>query len=162
MLHTVQWAREVDKITEQSHEIDDDFVRDLRYAISKLARSQRAQRQRDMRPLPYSHSSALATLDRLGSTTPTQLAVQEGVRKPSITRVLAILEQQGLVRRATDPTDARQNIVRITPAGRRAVTESRQLVDQWYRSLLAQIEPEDVQTLRESLPALRALADKTY
>ncbi len=115
-----------------------------------------------MRALPWSHSSALVTLERLGHATPTQLAIQEGVRKPSITRVLAILEQQGFVSRVPHPNDARQSIVRITPEGTAALTESRRLVDDVYRSLLLRLSPGDLQMVRECVPALRDLADKTY
>ena len=141
-------------------EADGDMISGLRTAITRLARSQRAHRQRDMRALPFSLSSVLSTLERVGPMTATQLALYEGVRKPSITRALAALEAQGFIKRGTLPTDGRRQVIQITPLGIKSVTESRAIVDQWYAARLEQLSGADVEAIGKAISALSRLADE--
>ncbi len=53
--------------------------------------------------LPPALHSALTTIGRRGPITPSELAQLEGVRRPTATRLLAILEDRGLVARTPDP-----------------------------------------------------------
>ena len=46
-----------------------------------------------------------------------ELAACERVQPPSMTKVLASLEERGLVRRDAHPSDRRQAIIAITDAG---------------------------------------------
>jgi len=54
---------------------------------------------------------------REGVCSATELAQAAGLSAPSLTRVLDRLQDLGLVRRSSDPTDRRRIGVRITPAG---------------------------------------------
>ena len=63
----------------------------LRISVMRLARRLRAQRSDDA--LTLSQVSVLATLERYGPLTPTDVAEYEKVQPPSITRVLAALEE---------------------------------------------------------------------
>ena len=141
-------------------EPDIEMINGLRTAITRLARSQRAQRQRDMRALPFSLSSVLSTLERVGPMTATQLAELEGVRKPSITRALATLEAQELIKRGTLPTDGRRQVIQITPRGIKSVKESRRIVNEWYAERLNQLSGEDIEAIRKAISALSRLADE--
>ena len=49
--------------------------------------------------------------------TPGALAAAERVKPPSMTRVLASLSDLGMIERAPHPTDGRQAIVTLAPAG---------------------------------------------
>jgi len=140
---------------------DAQLATSLRVSIAKLSRMSRtwrADRNRDPAALPYSLMSALSTLERLGPTTPTGLALHEGVRKPSVTRSLATLVDRGLVVRTFHPTDGRQAIVCISPEGVKAVRESRRVIDAWYAARLAMLTDEDRKTLKAAGDALRRLA----
>jgi DNA-binding MarR family transcriptional regulator len=151
---------EVLQVDEPAGEPDMDMISGLRTSITRLARSQRAHRQRDMRALPFSLSSVLSTLERVGPMTATQLAALEGVRKPSITRALAALEAQELIKRGTLPTDGRRQVIQITPLGIRSVKESRRIVDEWYAERLKQLSAEDIRALRSAIGALSRLAEE--
>ncbi len=141
--------------------IDPAFVTALRTSITRLARSQRAERQRDPQALPVSLISALSTLQQLGPLTPTQLAQLEGVRKPSMTRALATLAERGLVVREHDEYDGRQFIVRISAEGLVAVAHSRRIVDGWYFRRLRQLDQQDLADLMRAGGALVRLANET-
>src|SRR6201990_410287 len=81
-----------------------------------LARSARRLRQEAGADLSPSLSSALAAIERHGPVTPSELAVHERVQRPTATRVIARLEETGLVDRTQDPADRRSFVVALTPA----------------------------------------------
>ena len=88
----------------------------LRLAVVRLNRRLRAQTADSS--VTLSQLSALACLNKCGSMTPGELAAKESVQPPSMTRVIAALEEFGLVARRPHPTDGRQAIVELTDAGR--------------------------------------------
>ncbi len=69
--------------------------------------------------------SALSVIVFGGPLTLGALASAEGVRPPTITRVVDALEADGLVRRAADPADARVTRVSGTVKGQRVLTAGR-------------------------------------
>jgi DNA-binding MarR family transcriptional regulator len=60
--------------------------------------------------------SALSVLVIAGPMTLGQLAAAEQVRPPTMSRIVAALERNGLAQRATDSSDARQ--IRISPSAK--------------------------------------------
>src|SRR4051812_20674311 len=82
----------------------------------RLARRMRAQRADTM--LTLSQLAALATLDRHGAMSPGELAAHEKISPPSTTRLIGVLEATGLVERTAHPTDRRQVMLAVSPAGR--------------------------------------------
>lgn len=132
----------------------------LRTSITKLARAQRSERQRN-RPesLPFALMSVLSILEREGPKTPTELAALEGVRKPSLTRALAPLIEDGYVEREDHPNDRRQFYARITREGRRVIRSTRETVEVWYIAHIGQLSTDDRAALRAAAPALRRLAE---
>src|SRR5690242_12363879 len=85
---------------------DLELAHGVRMAVTRLARRLRNQRS-DMSLTP-SQLSALAALDKHGPLTPGALAEHEQVQPPSMTRVLAMLEDKGMVASHPHPTDGRQ------------------------------------------------------
>ena len=73
---------------------DPELVSRLRFA---LARSARRLRQEAGTGLSPSLTAALATVERCGPLTPSELADLERVARPTITRVLTRLEEAGLM-----------------------------------------------------------------
>jgi DNA-binding MarR family transcriptional regulator len=61
--------------------------------------------------------SVLGLLMRHGALAPTGIAAHEGVRPQTLTRLLAELEAAALVKRQTDPADARRILLSLTRAG---------------------------------------------
>src|SRR5271156_2569861 len=73
--------------------------------------------QRIPRQMSLTSSSTLATLERTGPRRITDLAAIEGVTQPTMTKLVRVLEQSGLVQRRGDPTDKRVALVAVTEAG---------------------------------------------
>ncbi|MEW1863266.1 MarR family transcriptional regulator [Streptomyces sp. NPDC088194] len=65
--------------------------------------------------------SALARLDRAGSSTASALARAEGISPQAMGLTLLSLEQRGLVERRPDPADGRRVVACLTEAGVRAL-----------------------------------------
>src|SRR6201995_4407010 len=88
----------------------------LRPSLLRLTRLIRNQRV-DM-SVTLTQISAMATLNKRGPMSAGELAACEKVQPPSMTKVLANLEERGLVRRDQHPSDKRQAIISVTDAGR--------------------------------------------
>src|ERR687888_851523 len=87
----------------------------LRLVITRTARRLRQEAGTELGP---SQTAALATIERHGPLTPSELATLERVRRPTATRIVARLEEAGLVQRAADPADGRSFMVSATGQGR--------------------------------------------
>src|SRR5215831_7500537 len=93
---------------------------ELRDGITRLNR-----RLRQVRPLgeiTQTQLSALTSLELAGALTPRELAEAERVQPPTMTKIVAKLEERGLVQRTPHPTDGRQVILAPSPAGRELLT----------------------------------------
>jgi DNA-binding MarR family transcriptional regulator len=128
----------------------------VRISVMRLARRLRAQRS-DL-SLTLSQLSALATLERHGPLTPRELAEHEKVQPPSMTRVLGVLEEHGLLRREPHPTDGRQQVVTITPQAEAMLREDRRRRDEWLAKRLTELTPDERAALRAAAPVLERLA----
>src|SRR3954465_12971101 len=84
----------------------------LRLAVVRTARRLRQEAGTDLSP---TLTSALATVQRHGPLTPSQLAAREGVQRPTATRLIARLEAEGLVARTADPQDGRSSLISVSP-----------------------------------------------
>jgi DNA-binding MarR family transcriptional regulator len=128
----------------------------LRIPIMRLARRLRAERT-DL-TLSLTQVAALSTLQRHGPLTPTALAEHERVQPPSITRVIASLEARGLVARVPHPTDRRQHVIGLTPAGTEMIAEDRRRRDAWLARQLRTLSQEERDVLRAAAPVLDRLS----
>jgi DNA-binding MarR family transcriptional regulator len=132
----------------------------LRISVSRLARRLRAERMaRGIGPeLSDTQLAALAALERHGAMTPGELAEHEKVQPPSMTRVIAALEERGLVIRAPHPTDRRQVMLTATERGKELVQQSRRLREAWLAQRLRELSPSERATLRAAAPILEKLS----
>jgi len=129
---------------------------ELRGAVMRFTR--RLRRERPDSGLTLTQLSALASLELAGALTPRELADSERVQPPSITRVLAVLEERGLVQRSPHPTDGRQVVLAPTAAGRALIAESRRAREAWLARRLAGLSPGERATLRDAAAILDRLA----
>jgi DNA-binding MarR family transcriptional regulator len=102
--------------------------------------------------------AALAALERHDSMTPGELAEHEKVQPPSMTRVIAVLEERGLVRREPHATDRRQVILTVTDDGRDLVQRVRRRREAWLAQRLQELPPADRQVLRAAAPILEKIS----
>ena len=133
-----------------------DLAAQLRPSLLRLTRIIRNQRV-DM-SVTLTQLSAMATLQKHGPMSAGELATWERVQPPSMTKVLANLEERGLVRRDVHPTDRRQAIIGITDAGIDLLDSERRSRDAWLFQRLAQLSAEERAALRSVLPVLDKLA----
>ena len=128
----------------------------LRLSVMRLARRMRAERAATS--LSLTQLAALATLERHGSLTPGELAAQERVQPPSMTRVVAALQDAGLVRRSPHPSDGRQVLLEVTPAAVALLREDRRRREAWLAQRLAELDDDDRQVLARAAQVLDRLA----
>ncbi len=128
----------------------------LRLSITRAARRLRTEASGGLGP---SLGAALATVERWGPLTPSELADREGIRRPSATRLVARLEEEGLVAREPDPTDGRSFRVSLTPDGRAHIQEVRSRKDAFLARRLEALAPEDRATLDRASDLLERLLE---
>jgi DNA-binding MarR family transcriptional regulator len=148
-------------MTLQQQRSDTGLATALRISVSRLARRLRVERLMPELAEPAlsdTQLAALATLERHGAMSPGDLAEHEKVQPPSMTRVIAALVDWELVTRAPHPTDRRQVILTVTPAGRALVQKVRRRKEAWLAQRLAELSPQERATLREAAPILEKLS----
>jgi DNA-binding MarR family transcriptional regulator len=128
----------------------------LRLAIARTARRLRQEAGTDLSP---SLSSALATIERRGPLTPSELAEAERVRRPTATRVVARLEDAGLVERASDPSDGRISLVNASADGRALLRRMRSRKDAYLSRRLRDLEPKEVAALERATEVLERMLE---
>jgi DNA-binding MarR family transcriptional regulator len=127
----------------------------LRVSVMRLSRRLRSERPDS--GLSLTQLSALGSLDRHGPLTPRELADHEKVQPPSMTRVLAGLEERGLIDRTPHETDGRQHRVSLTPQARDMLREDRRRRDAWLACRLAELTQEERDVLRAAAPVIERL-----
>jgi len=133
----------------------------LRISVSRLARRLRVERTAQGTPeseLSDTQFAALSALERHSAMTPGELAEHEKVQPPSMTRVIAVLEERGLVMRAPHLTDRRQVVLTVTDEGRTVVHRARRRRDAWLAKRLKELSPQERATLRAAAPILEKLS----
>ncbi|WP_042940124.1 MarR family transcriptional regulator [Rhodococcus sp. AW25M09] len=134
-----------------------ELASDLSLAVVRLTRHLRGRRVDSQ--VSLTQLSALATLSREGAMTPGALAARERVQPPSMTRVIASLAELGLVGRTPHPTDGRQVIVSLSPAGEELIADEASAREAWMTAQLAGLEPDQLDTLRDAVTIIGALVN---
>ena len=130
----------------------------LRLSVMRLAR---VLRQKAQDPVTPSQLSALFSVERDGPVTISELAALEGVQPPTMTRIVAALEEQALVVREADPADRRVSRLHITTAGRRLLERNRGRKTAYLASRIRGMSAEDIDVLERAAALLeRMTADE--
>jgi len=128
----------------------------LRLAIARAARRLRQEAEEELSP---SQGAALATIDRHGPLTPSELAARERIQRPTATRVIARLEEAGLVDRARDPQDGRSCLVALTPGGRELLARIRGRKNAYLSRRLRELDPDERAVLDRAAAILERLLE---
>jgi DNA-binding MarR family transcriptional regulator len=122
--------------------------------IARLARQSRQQSPGGLSPSQWSALAMLAEHQplRIGD-----LADREGVSAPTATRLVASLEELGLLSRTSDPADRRTAYVALTDAGREKIEWARGVRTAALVTRLSALPAEQVQQLINALPILESL-----
>jgi DNA-binding MarR family transcriptional regulator len=134
-----------------------DLASRLRLDIARMARRLRQEAGAELSP---SQTSALATIERHGPLTPSELAVRERVQRPTVTRVLARLEEAGLIGRAGDPADRRSSLVTISVAGAELLQVVRTRKDAYLARRLEALDEADRAALDRAAAVLERMLEE--
>ena len=129
----------------------------LRLAVNRMARRLRQEAGTELGPASI---AALATIERSGPLTPSEVARIEGVQRPTATRILIRLTESGLVSRTADPDDGRSSFVQITAAGRKALNRLRKRKTAYLARTMRDLPDEDVATLARAAEILEQVLEK--
>lgn len=129
----------------------------LRLAVVRLNRRLRAQRTDST--VTLTQMSALSCLKKSGPMTPGELAAKERVQPPSMTRVIAALEEHGLATRAPHPSDGRQAIVSITDTGRGYLDAEAAARERWLDRRLAELSDDERELLSRAVEVIDRMAE---
>ncbi|HAG60993.1 MAG TPA: MarR family transcriptional regulator [Arthrobacter bacterium] len=108
----------------------------------------------DMEPAAY---GLLAVIRREGPIRLTDLAMNIGVGKPSVSRQIAFLESIGLVFKEADPLDGRAQSIRLTEKGEEKMHQVQDARRQDFRERLGEWPVEELQTLAEYMAKLNSI-----
>jgi DNA-binding MarR family transcriptional regulator len=130
----------------------------LRLVVMRLARRLRQQAEPGVTP---SQLAALSSIERLGPLTLGELSAVERVRPPTMTRIVAGLEEERLVVRRPDVDDRRVARVELNGRGRRFIERSRTRRNAYLAARLRRLGPDELETLEAAAGILeRVLEDQ--
>jgi len=131
----------------------------LRTAIVRTARRLRQEAAAETSGLTPTSVAALATIERHGPLTPSEIAAIERVNRPTITRTLGCLEREGLIDRAPDPDDRRSALVSVNGAGRERLRRLRKRKNAYLARRMRDLSDEEVETLERAAEILERMRE---
>ncbi|HMA27393.1 MAG: MarR family winged helix-turn-helix transcriptional regulator [Solirubrobacterales bacterium] len=140
----------------QAKEIQEELAPRLRWAITRMARRLRQEAGTDLGP---SQVAALATIERYGPLSPSELAERERIKRPTATRIVGHLEAAGLVERVKDPEDGRASILSATGEAKMLLKRLRARKTAYLARRLAVMDAEDRRTLERAAELLEGMLE---
>src|SRR3954468_8376244 len=131
----------------------------LRFAIVRTARRLRQEAAGPGTELSPTSASTLATVERHGPLTPSELAEIERIKRPTATRTLRVLEEAGLVDRAADPGDGRSSLVSVNAAGRERLRRLRGRKNAYLARRMRDMPAADVEVLERAAEILEGMLE---
>ena len=142
--------------TSTTAEIKEELAPRLRWAITRMARRLRQEAGTDLGP---SQVAALASIERHGPLSPSELAEVERIKRPTATRIVRHLEEGGLIERVRDPADGRASILSATAEGRALLKRLRERKTAYLAKRLAAIDADDRRTLERAAELLEGMLE---
>ena len=136
--------------------MDDELVARLRGVITRLARQlNETSTGEGLTPSQYSVLGLVRGRGPLGLA---ELAALEGLNPTMLSRVVKLLDEQGLIRRLPDPADLRAARVQVTRDGEQVHERVREQRSRVLSECLDRLPPQTAATLLAAVPAMEALA----
>lgn len=133
---------------------DAELAERLRLALTPIVRGLRQHGPADLTP---TQSSLLGVIRREGRVTPSALASSERLSPPTVSTVVNVLHERGLVEREADPDDRRVCWVTLSAAGRELLDDTAAVRDAWLAERIAQLDAADREQLAKAVVALEHL-----
>jgi DNA-binding MarR family transcriptional regulator len=132
----------------------DELSARLRLAIARIARQ---LRQDNPEGLTLTQLSTLVRVEEHEPVRPGQLATLEGISPSTLTRLIASLEETGLLLRMTDPNDGRVSYLRLSDEGRETLARIRGRRNAALQKRIAALGTAERAALAQALPALEGI-----
>jgi DNA-binding MarR family transcriptional regulator len=132
----------------------------LRMAIVRTARRLRQEAAGAAGELTPTSAAALATVERHGPLTPSELAGIERVKRPTATRTLRVLVEAGLVERTPDPADGRSALVSVTAVGRERLRRLRGRKNAYLARRMRDLPGDEVRVLERAAEILERVLEE--
>ncbi|MGY3081351.1 MarR family transcriptional regulator for hemolysin [Bradyrhizobium sp. LM6.10] len=111
--------------------------------------------------LSYATAIPLLVLSRQGANVRQGVLADElGIERPSLVRLIDLLQAEGLVERREDPTDRRAKTLHLTKAGDAKVEETNRILRRVRASLLRDVGPEELAITFETLQRIEQRASR--
>jgi DNA-binding MarR family transcriptional regulator len=117
-------------------------------------------RQQAGHELTPSRLSLLSTIATRGPMTPSRLAEAERISRPTVTRLIAKLEAQGLVERVGAPDDGRSYKIGLSEDGSALRQLRRERKSAYLARLLENAAADEIELLNRAAVLLLRLADE--
>src|SRR5262245_9005548 len=131
----------------------------LRMGIVRTARRLRQEAGSETSGLTPTSTAALATIERHGPLTPSELAELERVKRPTVTRTLGCLDREGLIERTPDPADGRSTLISVNAAGRERLRRLRGRKNVYLARRMRDMPEADVETLERAAEILERMLE---
>ena len=110
--------------------------------------------------LTPSQSSVILQLEKDGASTVSNLARAEGMRPQSMSAIVTPLQESGLIRGTSDPSDGRQTLMSITPKCLKLFRDGRAARQDWIATSISQkLSLQEQVKLQEALLLLARLIE---
>lgn len=120
---------------------------ELRLAVTRTARRMRQEAGGLLSP---TLNAALATIARHGPLMPSELARREAIARPTATKIVGRLEEDGYVVRANDREDGRSVLIAVSAEGEAVLAEIRARKDSFLAERLEALGVRDRETLAKA------------
>ncbi len=125
---------------------------------SAVAALTRSTRREISLPLGASSIAALVTVETHGPIRLGDLARHEGVTPATLSRIVAVLDDEGYVVRTADADDRRSSWLEISPRGRALLDDVRREHARAMARRVERLTPDQARALTAALDALETLA----
>lgn len=139
--------------------VDSQDVLRFSVALARLTRWLRSRSAQERTNMGAGSVSALVTLTQSGPMRLKDLATRERIAPPTLSRIIATLEENDYAARRPDPQDRRAALVHATAKGEQTARDLRSLRTQSLRERMGQLPSEDLATLLAAIPILEAMVE---
>ena len=112
---------------------------------------------RNLNTLPHAAMRVLGRLDELGQARISELARADRCSQPTMSNLVQRLEEQGWVRRASDPADSRASLISLTDKGLAELRSARHQAGADLATRLGQLPATDLATLESAVAVIQKL-----
>ncbi|WDF56994.1 MarR family winged helix-turn-helix transcriptional regulator [Mucilaginibacter sp. KACC 22063] len=136
-----------------------DLASALRLEVSKLHKTLRVHTKLS-EGLSLSEITALSLLYFNGTVYPSELAEVLRIKAQSVSQVVALLDEKGLIVRTPSDIDKRKIALTLSMKGKHLVEESRRQRDSWLTEAMnATLNKQELELLEKAVKVLEKLSD---